>query len=168
MPGSTAACAWPVRVAGAPAGRSAYDRGDPISPALLSLVAPRGQPFAIDVDPLKLPRTAARLRGPGFDESTLLIQGMTFAGVCDLLLGVGGGFDFVRADSGVSSMQIDNPARGFDFKLDRPLKLRPDPGQIGHDMTDRPVGVGSVGAGQADRPTACGARPAAIWRGFRA
>ena len=45
-----------------------------------------------------------------------------------LLPEAGGGFDFVLADLGVSSMQIDNPARGFSFKADGPLDLRLDPG----------------------------------------
>jgi 16S rRNA (cytosine1402-N4)-methyltransferase len=44
-----------------------------------------------------------------------------------LLSEAGGGFDFVLADLGVSSMQIDNPARGFSFKADGPLDLRLDP-----------------------------------------
>ena len=35
--------------------------------------------------------------------------------------------DFVLADLGVSSMQIDDPARGFTFKYDGPLDLRLDP-----------------------------------------
>ena len=45
----------------------------------------------------------------------------------DLLPEAGGGFDFLLADLGVSSMQIDNPARGFSFKTDGPLDLRLDP-----------------------------------------
>jgi 16S rRNA (cytosine1402-N4)-methyltransferase len=45
-----------------------------------------------------------------------------------LLPEAGGGFDVVLADLGVSSMQIDNPARGFSFKTTGPLDLRLDPG----------------------------------------
>ena len=37
-----------------------------------------------------------------------------------------GGFDFILADLGVSSMQIDNPERGFSYKTDGPLDLRLD------------------------------------------
>ena len=38
-----------------------------------------------------------------------------------------GPFDFVLADLGVSSMQIDNPERGFTYKYDGPLDLRLNP-----------------------------------------
>ena len=38
-----------------------------------------------------------------------------------------GKFDFVLADLGVSSMQIDNPQRGFSYKTEGPLDLRLDP-----------------------------------------
>ncbi|MBC7717696.1 MAG: 16S rRNA (cytosine(1402)-N(4))-methyltransferase RsmH [Pseudorhodobacter sp.] len=97
--------------------------------ALLPLVAPNGRVFAVDVDPLELPRTEARLRKLGFHEEALSVRRMNFSGIEMLLPEAGGGFDFVLADLGVSSMQIDNPARGFSFKLDGPLDLRLDPSQ---------------------------------------
>ena len=50
---------------------------------------------------------------------------MNFADVDQVAPGVQ--FDFVLADLGVSSMQIDNPERGFTFKYDGPLDLRLDP-----------------------------------------
>ena len=96
--------------------------------ALLPRVLPGGRLFGIDVDPLELPRTEARLRGLGFDASVLVLRQMNFAALATLLPEAGGGFDFVLADLGVSSMQIDNPARGFSFKADGPLDLRLDPG----------------------------------------
>lgn len=95
---------------------------------LLARLAPGGRLFALDVDPLELPRTEARLRGLGFDASALVVRRMNFAELPTLLPEAGGGFDFVLADLGVSSMQIDNPARGFSFKVDGPLDLRLDPG----------------------------------------
>ena len=96
--------------------------------AVLARIVPGGRLFGIDVDPLELPRTEARLRGLGFDESVLVTRRINFAELPTLLPEAGGGFDFVLADLGVSSMQIDNPARGFSFKADGPLDLRLDPG----------------------------------------
>ena len=51
---------------------------------------------------------------------------MNFADI-DLLAEETGKFDFVLADLGVSSMQIDNPERGFTYKYDGPLDLRLNP-----------------------------------------
>ena len=95
---------------------------------LLARIQPGGRLFAVDVDPLELPRAEARLRALGFDGPTLTVRRMNFADMPALLPEAGGGFDFVLADLGVSSMQIDNPARGFTFKADGPLDLRLDPG----------------------------------------
>lgn len=98
---------------------------------ILPKIMPSGRLFGIDVDPLELPRTATRLRTLGYTETELIIHRMNFAGIPKLMGEVGEGFDFVLADLGVSSMQIDNPARGFTFKADGPLDLRlnPDHGQ---------------------------------------
>ena len=96
---------------------------------LLKLIAPGGRLIGIDVDPLELPRTEARLRGLGFSEDVLFVRRMNFAGLPQLLPEAGGAFDFVLADLGVSSMQLDNPARGFSFKTDAPLDLRLNPGR---------------------------------------
>lgn len=94
---------------------------------LLPRVLPGGRMFGMDVDPIELPRTTARLRGLGFDETVLIVQRSNFCELSALLPQAGGGFDFVLADLGVSSMQIDNPARGFSFREDGPLDLRLDP-----------------------------------------
>ncbi|HCE44490.1 MAG TPA: 16S rRNA (cytosine(1402)-N(4))-methyltransferase [Lentisphaeria bacterium] len=98
---------------------------------ILKLILPGGRLFGIDVDPLELPRTENRLRGLGFSEDVLFIKRMNFAGLPQLLPEAGGSFDFILADLGVSSMQLDNPARGFSFKRGAPLDLRlnPDKGQ---------------------------------------
>ena len=94
---------------------------------ILPRLLPGGRLFGIDVDPVELPRTEARLRKLGFDESALVVWRMNFSDIATLLPQAGGGFDVVLADLGVSSMQIDNPARGFSFKTDGPLDLRLDP-----------------------------------------
>lgn len=97
------------------------------SQELLAKVSPGGRLFAVDVDPIELPKTEARLRAQGFDDDTLIVRQMNFAGVRSLLYEAGGGFDGILADLGVSSMQIDNPERGFTFKADGPLDLRLNP-----------------------------------------
>ena len=94
---------------------------------LLPRLLPGGRLFALDVDPVELPRAEARLRGLGFSEEVLTVRRMNFAGIMGLLPEAGGGFDFVLADLGVSSMQLDNPARGFTYKFDGPLDLRLNP-----------------------------------------
>jgi len=99
------------------------------SSALLARVQPGGCLAATDVDPLELPKTEARLRALGFPAESLLVRRQNFSGI-DLLLPLTGPFDFVLADLGVSSMQIDNPDRGFTFKIAGPLDLRLNP-QVG-------------------------------------
>lgn len=94
---------------------------------ILPLLAPGGRLFGIDVDPLELPRTEARLRSLGFGEDVLQVRRMNFAGLPRLVGEAGGPLDFILADLGVSSMQIDNPSRGFTYKADGPLDLRLNP-----------------------------------------
>lgn len=93
---------------------------------LLPRLLPGGHLYGVDVDPLELPRTEARLRGLGFGEDVLTVRRMNFAGL-PRLQAESGGFDLVLADLGVSSMQIDNPARGFTWKAEGPLDLRLNP-----------------------------------------
>lgn len=94
--------------------------------ALLSRIAPGGVVCALDVDSRELAKTAARLEAEGFGEDVLRVRRTNFAGVGAVLaeLGWHDGVDFVFADLGVSSMQIDDPARGFTFKHDGPLDMR--------------------------------------------
>jgi 16S rRNA (cytosine1402-N4)-methyltransferase len=99
------------------------------SEKILPRLLPGGKLFAVDVDPLELPKTEARLRALGFGEDVFIARKMNFAGVMGLLYEAGGGFDCVLADLGVSSMQLDNPARGFTYKADGPLDLRLNPGR---------------------------------------
>ena len=103
---------------------------------ILPRLLPGGRLFGVDVDPIELPRTEARLRKLGFAPTELLVRRINFSELATLLPEAGGGFDVVLADLGVSSMQIDNPARGFSFKADGPLDLRLDPssGQSASDL----------------------------------
>lgn len=96
---------------------------------LLERLAPGGQLLGLDADPIELPRTEARLRRLGFDESRFIARRTNFAGLHAALLATGwnDGADLVLADLGVSSMQIDNPARGFTFGAHGPLDMRMNP-----------------------------------------
>ena len=94
---------------------------------LLPRLLPGGKLFAVDVDTVELPKTEARLRAEGYGPEALSIRKMNYAGIQGLLCEAGCGFDCVLADLGVSSMQLDNPERGFTYKADGPLDLRLNP-----------------------------------------
>lgn len=97
------------------------------SEAFLRAVQPGGRLVATDVDPLELPKTEARLRGLGFPPESLVVRRQNFSGIEALVPLAPSGFDFFLADLGVSSMQIDDPVRGFTFKAEGPLDLRLNP-----------------------------------------
>ena len=85
-----------------------------------------GRLYALDVDPIELPRTKERLSRLGYDSKMLEIREMNFSEI-DKIASESGPLNFVLADLGVSSMQIDNPDRGFTFKFEGPLDLRLNP-----------------------------------------
>ena len=97
--------------------------------ALLTAVQPGGALRGLDQDPMEIVKTEARLRALEFPEESVLVRRMNFAGLARALTEVGWaeGADAVLADLGVSSMQIDNPVRGFSFKHDGPLDMRMNP-----------------------------------------
>ncbi|QDV28716.1 Ribosomal RNA small subunit methyltransferase H [Planctopirus ephydatiae] len=95
---------------------------------LLRAIQPDGCLLGIDADPIELPKTEARLRNAGFPAETLIVQRTNFAALPGLIPALlPGGADFLLADLGLSSMQIDDPARGFTFKVDAPLDMRMNP-----------------------------------------
>jgi 16S rRNA (cytosine1402-N4)-methyltransferase len=95
---------------------------------LLSRLQPGGRLIGLDADPVELPRTEARLRELGFGPESFTAVRSNFAGLPQVLAGEGlTGADCILADLGVSSMQLDNPARGFSVKLDGPLDMRMNP-----------------------------------------
>lgn len=85
-----------------------------------------GHVYALDVDPIEIEKTTKRLREQGFGEDVLTVIKTNFANI-DEVAKEHGPFDFILADLGVSSMQIDNPERGFSYKIDGPLDLRLNP-----------------------------------------
>lgn len=93
---------------------------------MLECLQGEGHMCALDVDPIEMEKTRARLKDMGYGEDILTIIQQNFANI-DLVATEHGKFDFVLADLGVSSMQIDNPERGFTYKYEGPLDLRLNP-----------------------------------------
>ncbi len=85
-----------------------------------------GHICALDVDPIEIEKTKERLKQAGYGTDRLTIIQENFANI-DQIAQVHGPFDFILADLGVSSMQIDNPDRGFSYKIEGPLDLRLNP-----------------------------------------
>jgi 16S rRNA (cytosine1402-N4)-methyltransferase len=93
---------------------------------MLKCLDSKGHLYSIDVDPIELPRTKDRLERLGYGSEILEIKQMNFSQI-DQVASEPGSFNFVLADLGVSSMQIDNPERGFSFKAEGLLDLRLNP-----------------------------------------
>ncbi len=96
--------------------------------ALLAAIGPGGRLLGMDVDPIELEKTETRLRGLGYPERSIATRCGNFAGLARFVAEEApGGADVLVADLGVSSMQIDDPGRGFSFKVDGPLDMRMNP-----------------------------------------
>ena len=96
--------------------------------AVLPLILPGGRMLGLDADPFELPKTERRLRVLGFGPDVFTGHPGNFAGLPRVLAEAGlSGVDVIVVDLGVSSMQIDDPARGFSVKLDGPLDMRMNP-----------------------------------------
>ena len=93
---------------------------------MLKCLNSKGHLYAIDVDPIELPRTRERLERLGYGSEILTIKQANFSNI-DQITSESGPLNFILADLGVSSMQIDNPERGFSFKAEGPLDLRLNP-----------------------------------------
>jgi len=95
---------------------------------ILARITPGGRLLGLDVDPLEQPRTERRLRALGYDAAVFEAVRSNYAGLAKVLAARGlAGVDFVFADLGCSSMQYDDPARGFSFKTAGPLDMRLNP-----------------------------------------
>lgn len=95
---------------------------------MLEKLQGQGKMVALDIDPIEIQKTRKRLEQKGFGPEILTIKQTNFANILEVANEMGK-FDFVLADLGVSSMQIDNPSRGFSYKFDGPLDLRLNPEQ---------------------------------------
>ncbi len=94
---------------------------------MLKCLQGQGHIYGLDVDPIESVKTKERLASQGFGEDILTVRLQNFADIDLVAKDTGKKFDFVLADLGVSSMQIDNPERGFTYKFEGPLDLRLNP-----------------------------------------
>lgn len=92
---------------------------------ILERIIPGGKLTGLDLDPIEMPKTVERLRKKGFGEEVFEAVKSNYAGIAKVLGGEA--VDFVFADFGCSSMQFDDPSRGFSFKIEGPLDMRMNP-----------------------------------------
>ncbi|KXL52122.1 ribosomal RNA small subunit methyltransferase H [Anaerotignum neopropionicum] len=93
---------------------------------MLKRLESKGHLYALDVDPIEITKTRERLENLGYGLEILTTKHLNFANIDEVVVEAGL-FDFILADLGVSSMQIDNPDRGFSYKREGPLDLRLNP-----------------------------------------
>lgn len=93
---------------------------------MLDFLHGNGHVYGLDIDPIESVKTLERLRNAGYGPEQFTLFQTNFRNI-DQVASAHGPFDFMLADLGVSSMQIDNPERGFSYKIDGPLDLRLNP-----------------------------------------
>lgn len=98
------------------------------SSKMLERLEGKGHLYALDVDPIEIVKSQKRLQDMGFGPEILTVIQKNFAYI-DEVAEEHGKFQFLLADLGVSSMQIDNPERGFSYKNEGPLDLRLNPSE---------------------------------------
>jgi 16S rRNA (cytosine1402-N4)-methyltransferase len=138
---------------------------------ILAKILPGGKLLGLDQDPVELPKTEARLRALGFGPEVFTAHRSNFAGLPQVLAANEiAGADLILADLGVSSMQIDDPARGFSVKLAGPLDMRMNPqrGQPASALLQKitPAALVELLEGNADEPNAATLAPALAGNSF--
>lgn len=95
---------------------------------ILPKLLPGGRLIGVDADPIEFPKTEARMREAGFGADVFTAVRSNFAGLPQVLAGAElAAVDCILVDLGVSSMQIDDPGRGFSTKANGPLDMRMNP-----------------------------------------
>ena len=167
---------------------------------ILARLRPGGRLLGLDADPVELPKTEARLHALGFGPDIFTAHRSNFAGLpqvlatffshsdvtgragsplpaarLDTIDGAHGvtrptGANIILADLGVSSMQIDDPARGFSVKLNGPLDMRMNPqrGQPASALLEKikPAALAILLEENADEPHAAVLAPALAGKSF--
>ncbi len=138
---------------------------------ILLYLQPGGRLLGLDADPLELPKTEARVRALGFGPESFTTHRSNFAGLAQVLAqNELTGADLILADLGVSSMQIDDPARGFSVKHSGPLDMRMNPqrGQSAAALLEKisPTTLATLLATNADEPNADTLAPALTGKKF--
>ncbi|MBL8795756.1 MAG: 16S rRNA (cytosine(1402)-N(4))-methyltransferase, partial [Planctomycetia bacterium] len=94
------------------------------SQELLRRIGPTGKLIALDRDAEHLPAAREKLTAIGHPFG---LHHANFAGLPAVLAAEGvGPVDGLVADLGMSSMQVDDPERGFSYRRDGPLDMRMD------------------------------------------
>jgi len=146
---------------------------------ILTRITPGGKLLGLDADPIELPKTEARLRALGFGPDIFAPHRSNFAGLIQVLAAYFSstpapekkGADIILADLGVSSMQIDDPARGFSVKFDGPLDMRMNPqrGQSASALLEKikPAALAEILVENSDEPHATELSSVLAGRHFR-
>jgi len=150
--------------------------------ALLAALSPGGRLYGFDRDAVELERTARLLGDEAGCGGVAVADGRAAAGQPAVLIPVHASFadlghvldeagvagvDIVLADLGLSSMQIDDPDRGFSFKRRGPLDMRMDRGG-GPSAAQWLAGVGEEELAEALRTNADETEAAAVARAISA
>ena len=138
---------------------------------ILPRLQPGGRLLGLDADPIELPKTEARFRALGFGQEIFTAHRSNFAGLAQVLAAAGlTGADLILADLGVSSVQLDDPARGFSVKQSGPLDMRMNPqrGQSAAALLEKipPATLATLLAENADEPNADTLAPALTGKKF--
>jgi 16S rRNA (cytosine1402-N4)-methyltransferase len=138
---------------------------------ILARIKPDGRLLGLDVDSIELPKTESRLRALAFGPEAFTARHSNFAGLANVLIDFGlPGADLILADLGVSSMQLDDPARGFSVKHEGPLDMRMNParGQSASALVQRlrPDALQALLEDNADEPRAVELAAALAGRAF--